>query len=75
MRTRERVNFLTQQIPDSKLNEWYFNLLKYIHTLEEEADDAFCIAMNEAFEADPDPEKWEGTPIEELAARWGIELE
>ena len=75
MSQRERVNFLTQQVPDNKLGELYFIVLKYLHDLAEEADDAFCTAMNEEFEADPNPEKWAGTSIEELAARWGVELD
>ena len=75
MSTREKFNTLATLIPDDKLASAYFMLLKYLHDLEEEEDDAYCAALYDAFLDNPDPEKYEGTPIEELAAQWGISLE
>jgi hypothetical protein len=74
MSTRERLQVLTDRIPDSKLPVVQLMLLQFLRQLEEEADDEICARMYAEFKADTDPEKWDGIPIEELAAEMGVAL-
>ena len=67
MSTRERCNQLIDTLPDEYLDYAWLMLEKIRRKKQEEEDDAFCVAMNEAFLNDPDPGKWESTPIEEFA--------
>ena len=74
MSTRERCNQVIDSLPEEYLAYALLLLEKIQREKEAAEDDAFCIAMNEAFLEDPDPDKWESTPIEELAAQLGITL-
>lgn len=49
-------------------------MLAYIQgiTADEEADDAFCAQMLEAYEQDPDPEKDRTFTLEECKKEWGL---
>jgi len=57
---------MTANMPDNLAAVAFFMLKNYLEAAEAE-DDAFCIALNESYLANPD--KGEGTLIEEVAAR------
>ena len=75
MSAKEQLVQLATDTPDSLAVAAFFMLKQYLDAVEDAADNAFCMAMEEAFEADTDPEKWEGTSIEALAAEWGVALQ
>ena len=75
MSYHERLMELSAGVPESMAATAFFLLKTLLDAKEDELDNAFCLRMEEAFEADPDPEKWEGVSIEALAARWGVALD
>jgi len=72
MSYQERIVQLTQDIPDNIAAVAFYMLKQYMDAVEA-ADDAFCMAMYERYLTDPN--KGEGTPIEEVAAQLGVVLE
>ena len=70
MNNREKVIELLNSVLDYKMGY----VLAYIQgiTADEEADDAFCQRMLEAYENDPDPEKNKGFDLEECKREWGL---
>ena len=70
MSNRELCVKLLDNVPDYKIGY----VLAYIQgiTADEEADDAFCERMIDAYENDPDPEKDEGYPLNECKKEWGL---
>ena len=75
MSYQERLMELSAGVPESMAALAFFVLKKVLDAREDELDNAFCLEMEEAFEADTDLEKWESVSIEALAARWGVALD
>ena len=69
MSSSERLVQLAQEVPEQQATIIFFMIKNYLESL----DDAFCLTLDDAYEADP--EKGGGVPIEELAARLGVVLE
>ena len=67
---RERVIQLLDSVPDYKMGY----VLAYIQgiTADEEADDAFCRQMVEAYRNDPDPDKDETFTLDACKKEWGL---
>ena len=67
---RERVIQMLDSVPDYKMGY----VLAYIQgiTADEEADDAFCQQMMDAYQNDPDPDKEETFTLDECKKEWGL---
>jgi hypothetical protein len=67
---KDRVIQLLDQVPEYKMGY----ILAYIQglTADEEEDDAFCEAMLQAYENDPDPEKDKTFSLEACKEEWGL---
>lgn len=70
MSDKEKVIQLLNDVPDYKMAY----VLAYVQgiTADEEADDLFCQRMIENYENDPDPEKDDSYPLEDLKKEWGL---
>lgn len=70
MSERELVMHMIDALPEDRLGY----VIGYIQGLsvQEAADDAFCERLYQAYLNDPDPEKNEGTPLDECKREWGI---
>lgn len=71
MSNREKVIALLDSVPDYKMGY----VLAYVQgiTADEEADDIFCERMVENYRNDPDPEKDDAVPLEDLKKLWEID--
>ncbi|MGM9566512.1 hypothetical protein [Evtepia sp.] len=71
MSNREKVIALLDSVPDYKMGY----VLAYVQgiTADEEADDIFCERMVENYRNDPDPEKDDAIPLEDLKKLWEID--
>ena len=71
MSDREKVIALLDSVPDYKMGY----VLAYVQgiTADEEADDIFCERMVENYLNDPDPEKDDAVPLEDLKKLWEID--
>ena len=69
MSHKEQLLQLATTVPEQQAAQAYLMLQAFLNVLDEAEDDAFCLALNERYLANPD--KGEGVPIEELAARLG----
>ncbi|MGM9578992.1 MAG: hypothetical protein ACI3VS_06355 [Evtepia sp.] len=71
MSNREKVIALLDSVPDYKMGY----VLAYVQgiTADEEADDIFCERMVENYLNDPDPEKDDAVPLEDLKKLWEID--
>ena len=71
MSNREKVIALLDSVPDYKMGY----VLAYVQgiTADEEADDIFCEQMVENYRNDPDPEKDDAVPLEDLKKLWEID--
>ena len=74
MSHKEQLVQLVSDVPERQAAMIYFMVQNYLNALEDAEDNAFCLALDDAYEADPD-NNGEGVPIEELAARLGVALE
>ena len=70
MSNRERLAQTVQGMTEEEAAFYLAWLIKIMRDMEEVRDDAFCLALNERYLANPD--KGEGVPIEEVAARLGV---
>lgn len=71
MSNRERIIELLDNVPDYKMGY----VLAYVQGIaaDEEADDIFCQRMLENYQNDPDPEKDDSVPLEDLKKVWGLD--
>lgn len=71
MSNRERIIELLDSVPEYKMGY----VLAYVQGIaaDEEADDNFCQRMVENYENDPDPEKDNAVPLEDLKKAWGLD--
>ena len=71
MSNREKVIALLDSVPDYKMGY----VLAYVQgiTADEKADDIFCERMVENYRNDPDPEKDDAIPLEDLKKLWEID--
>lgn len=71
MSNRERIIELLDSVPDYKMGY----VLAYVQGIaaDEEADDIFCQRMLESYQNDPDPEKDNAVPLEDLKRVWGLD--
>ena len=71
MSNREKVIALLDSVPDYKMGY----VLAYVQgiTADEEADDIICERMVENYRNDPDPEKDDAIPLEDLKKLWEID--
>lgn len=73
MSEREQAKQIIDQLPEYKMG----NLLLFLKGMQFDddiEDDLYCQKLYEDYLNDPDPKKDEEIPLEELAAREGIEL-
>ncbi len=73
MSEKEQAKLIIDRLPDFKVGK----LLSFLQGMmfdDEMEDDAFCERMYQNYLDDPDPEKHEGIPLEELAVSLGIAL-
>ena len=73
MSVREQLNQLTATLPDYKLAY----VLAYVQGLiaedeSEKADDAYCEQLLKNYQNDPDPQKHDAVPLEQLAQELGV---
>ena len=71
MSNREKVIALLDSVPDYKMGY----VLAYVQgiTADDEADDFFCELMVGHYLNDPDPEKADAVPLEDLKKLWEID--
>ena len=72
MSARERLMQVAEMIPDEQIAEAMLMLYRLLYEQAEAEDDAYCVALNEAFLANPD--KGELVSLEEAAKRLGVHL-
>jgi len=73
MSSKEQLVRFVETVPEN-FSLAILSLLKHhLEILEEFADNAFCLALEEAYEADS--EKNDSISIEEFAAQLGVSLE
>jgi len=72
MSNREACINMINQLPDFKVGY----VLAYLQGIcaDEEADDAFCQSMYQAYQADSSSDKHDTVPLEKLAADLGVSL-
>jgi len=70
---QEQIVQMATDMPDNFAAVVFYIIKNYLEAAEKAADDAFCNALYERYLANPD--KGEGIPIEEIAARLGVVLE
>lgn len=70
MSNRERVIELLNSVPEYKIGY----ILAYVQGLaaDEEADDAYCARLAEAYRNDTDPEKDKEYSLEDCKREWGL---
>lgn len=70
MSIKEQCIELLNNVPDFKLGY----VLAYLQglTADDAADDAFCQALLEDYQNDPDPEKNKGYSLEDCKREWGL---
>jgi len=73
MSHKEQLMQVAADVPEWQAEHVLLLLPAILKALDDAADDAFCVALHERYLANPD--KGEGTPIEEVAARLGVVLE
>ena len=72
MSAREQLVRVAEIIPDEQIAEALLMLYRLLYEQAEAEDDAYCIALNEAFLANP--HKGELVSLEEAAKRFGVSL-
>ena len=72
MSTREQLVKVAEIMPDDQIPEALRMLYRLLYEQAEAEDDAYCIALNEAFLANPD--KGELISLQEAAQRLGVNL-
>ena len=72
MSYQEQIVQLTTDMPDGLAMAAFFMLKQYLDAVEEAADEAFCMAMEDAFEAEPD--KGELIDFDEACKLLGVQL-
>jgi len=73
MSYQERIVQMTTDMPDSIAAVAFFLLKNYLEAAEEAADEEFCMAMENAFEANPD--KGELIDFEDACKLLGVQHE
>jgi len=53
MSYQEQIVQLTENMPESQAEQVFLMLQAYLKVLDETKDDAFCLAIDDAFEANP----------------------
>jgi len=72
MSYQERIVQLTTDMPDNLAAVAFFLLKNYLEAAEAAADEAFCIALDDEFEANPD--KGELVDFEDACKLLGVQL-
>ena len=73
MSSKERLVQLTETMQEQQAAIVFLMAKQYLDLLESVADNAFCLALEQAYEASPDKDNT--IPIEEFAAQLGVSLE
>ena len=74
MSDKEMAINIINSLPESQLGYVVNMLENFRNAIAEAADDAFCEQLYNDYLNDPDPEKDDGIPIEDLAKSLGIQL-
>lgn len=74
MSNREKCIAIIDQIEESQLANIAAMLQAMKTAMDEAADDAYCMKLYQDYLNDPDAEKGEGIPLEDLARELGVEL-
>ena len=71
---KERCINIIEKIPEEQLQYIEIFLANAYNMIEEAFDDAFCLALAEQYDRLADKND-KGTPIEELAEKWGVDID
>ena len=71
---KDRCVQIIERFPKEHLPSLAESLEAMYKMIDEAADNAFCLALAERYEQNSDKDD-QGTPIDELAKRWNIDLE